>query len=207
MLRTLFVIITIAIIVLIFRSMWRSWQRRVVKGEVIPQLPVPPTGRDAAEGPLLSLDYVTYLGTVTDEHWLDRVAAQGLGGRGPTAVVVLPQGLVIERVGAATHFIPASAINEVALAKGIAGRVYGEDSVVVVSWTWGSTLMHTGLRVVDEDSRRALVNTLTQWGRGQSPESRGAQRPAGQDPAGQDSAGQRPAGQPDDEPPTPGGEK
>lgn len=184
MLRSLFVIITIAIIVLIFRSMWRSWQRRIVKGEVIPALPVPPTGPGAVDRALLSIEHATYLGTVTDEHWLDRVAAQGLGGRGPTAVAVLPQGLVIERVGAATHFIPASAINEVALAKGIAGRVYGEDSVVVVSWTWGSTLMHTGLRVADDDSRGALVAALTQWRRGQSPTA-----------------------QTGEQPPTPGGEK
>jgi hypothetical protein len=111
---------------------------------------------------------------------------------------------VIERVGAATHFIPTSAINDVALAKGIAGRVYGEDSVVVVSWTWGSTLMHTGLRVADEDSRGALVAALTQWRRGQSPAE---QNPAQPSPAGQRPAGQRPAGQHGDEPPTPGGEK
>jgi len=186
MLRTLFVFITIAIIFLIFRSMWRSWQRRIVKGEVIPQLPVVPTGRggDDDEGSLISIEHATYLGTVTDEHWLDRVAAQGLGGRGPAALVVLPQGLVIRRVGAATHFIPASAIDDVALARGIAGRVYGEDSVVVVSWTWGSTLMHTGLRVADDDSRGALVTTLTQWRGGQSPTAHTG-----------------------DTPPTPGGEK
>ncbi|NQU36925.1 MAG: hypothetical protein HQ526_04930 [Actinobacteria bacterium] len=191
MLRTLFVIITIAIIFLIFRSMWRSWQRRIVKGEVIPALPDAPTERGQA---MLAIDHATYLGTVTDEHWLDRVAAQGLGGRGPSELVVLSAGLVIERAGAATHFIPKSAINEVALAKGIAGRVYGEDSVVVVSWTWGSTLMHTGLRVVDKDSRLGLVHALTQWGPGGSQTDR-------------QPAKSKPAERSGDIPPTPGGEK
>jgi hypothetical protein len=114
---------------------------------------------------------------VTDEHWLDRVAAQGLGGRGPAAVVVLSRGLLIERVGAATHFIPVAAISEVALAKGIAGRVYGEDSVVVVSWTWGSTLMHTGLRISDEHSRHALVDALAQLPNAPSAPEQSADKP------------------------------
>ncbi len=168
MLRTLLVLVMIAIIFLIFRSMWRSWRRRVVKGEVIPSLSaVPATDAEA----LFSVSHATYLGTVTDDHWLDRVAAQGLGGRGPAAIRVLAHGLVVDRVGAQSHFIPGEAIAEVALAKGIAGRVYGHDSVVVVSWVWGSTLMHTGLRVADSDSRAALMSSLAQWSRGPSPAS------------------------------------
>jgi hypothetical protein len=181
MLRSLLVLITIAIIFLIFRSMWRSWRRRIVTGDVIPQLAAAPADRAEIQ---LSVEHATYLGTVTDEHWLDRVAAQGLGGRGPAVVVVLSRGLLVERVGAATHFIPVAAISEVALAKGIAGRVYGEDSVVVVSWTWGSTLMHTGLRIPDEDSRHALVDALAQLPNGHSAPAQSA-----------------------DKPPTPGGEK
>ncbi len=176
MIRTLLVLALVAVVFLIFRSMWRSWRRRVVKGEVIPNLPTPPASRLPA---LADVAHATYLGTVTDEHWLDRVAAQGLGGRGPASITVLSTGLIVDRVGATTLFIPVGAVAEVALAKGIAGRVYGRDSVIVVSWKWGSTLMHTGLRVADPDSRRSVVEVLTQCVDGsdlssERPESGGA---------------------------------
>lgn len=155
MARSLLTLAVIVVIALILNQMYRSWQRRKSRTMELPALPSAPAGESRS----ISVDHATYLGTVTDEHWLDRVASHGLGGRGPCSAAVTASGIVITRVGqAGSVFIAGSSIAEVVLARGIAGRTYGRDSVVVVSWKLGGELLHTGLRVADEDIRRSFVD-------------------------------------------------
>ena len=144
--------------------MSRSWRRRVASGADIPALAVAPIHKSIDA---VSIDHATYLGTVTTQHWLDRVAARGLGHRGPASVVVEPEGLVIERVGTESLFIPQQAIVGVALERGLAGRVYGQDGVIVVTWTWGDVSLQTGIRIPDEHGRTDVISALAQLPSGQ----------------------------------------
>lgn len=172
MARLILVILVIAAIALALRLMLTSWRRRAAAGSDIPALATPPTAvSDAA----LRVDHATYLGTVTNEHWLDKVAARGLGSRGPAAITVESGGLIVERVGTDALFVPHSAITRVELERGLAGRVYGKEGVVVVSWVWGEQLLQTGLRIPDAQAKAAVVSALAQLPNGKlsSDEHRG----------------------------------
>ena len=162
--RLLLVLVVIAVIALCLWGMSRSWRRRVASGADIPALAVAPIHKSIDA---VSIDHATYLGTVTTQHWLDRVAAQGLGHRGPASVVVEPEGLVIERAGTESLFIPQQAIVGVALERGLAGRVYGKDGVIVVTWTWGDVSLQTGIRIPDEHGRTDVISALAQLPSGQ----------------------------------------
>jgi hypothetical protein len=162
--RLLLVLVVLAVIALCLWGMSRSWRRRIDSGAGIPALVSAPTviSHDA-----VTIDHATYLGTVTTQHWLDRVAAQRLGHRGPASVVVVPEGLVVERVGTESLFIPEQAISGVELGRGLAGRVYGKDGVIIVTWTWGDVLLQTGIRIPDEHGRTKVVSALAQLPSGQ----------------------------------------
>lgn len=164
MARAILVIVVVGAIVIALGAMSRSWKRRIAAGSGLPPLAEPPVDR---AGDALEIDHATYLGTVTSQHWLDRVAAQGLGHRGPTSLVVDIRGLVIDRIGTAALFIPQAAITNVELARGLAGRVYGKDGVVVVSWVWGGQALNTGVRIPAEHTRSALISRLAQLPSGQ----------------------------------------
>ncbi len=164
MARSILVLVVVGAIALALWAMSRSWKRRIAAGSDLPALAEPPA--DGAPD-ALHIDHATYLGTVTSQHWLDRVAAQGLGNRGPASLAVDLRGLIIERVGTDALFIPQEAITGVELARGLAGRVYGRDGVIVVSWTWGGQLLNTGIRIPDEHARSAVISGLAQLPSGQ----------------------------------------
>ena len=65
--------------------------------------------------------------------------------------------------GAGRLFIPLSAVRSVRLDRGLAGRVYGRDGIVVVEWLWGEQLLESGLRIAAEADRKAFVKTLQEW--------------------------------------------
>lgn len=157
MARLVLVLLVLLAIFWALRSMSLSWRRRIQAGEHIPPLPAAP---EQFTADALRIEFATYLGTVTDKHWLDRVAAQGLGHRGPTSLIADDSGVVLNRVGAPAVFIPSRRIKTVAPAKGHAGRVYGRDGVISVEWVWGDDLLITGIRVPDAGLRKQLLEVL-----------------------------------------------
>ena len=157
MARLLFTLLTGLVIVGAFWLMWRSWQRRSARTSGLPALAGPPAGADAG----LQIGHATYLGTVTSEHWMDRVASHDLGGRGPSAVAVSLSGIRFDRVGQATPvYIGSDLMEGVSLQPGLAGRTFGKDSVVVLSWRLGEQTVHTGIRVPDQALRTELFTEL-----------------------------------------------
>lgn len=153
-------LLTLAVIGLIAGSFWlmyRSWQRRIAVTADRPD----PRVESSNSRTLLRVEHCTYLGTVSSVHWLDRIASHRLGGRGPAAIVVTTDGLRIERIGVAEPvFLPREDLRDVQLASGLAGRTYGKESVVVVTWAWADELVHTGLRIAEPDLRVEVVNEL-----------------------------------------------
>lgn len=180
MARALMVLLVLAVIAFLFLLMRNSWNRRIESGSDIPTLALVPVPFEVA----IVVDQATYLGTVSEAHWLDKVAAQGLGSRGPAAIEWGPAGLAIDRVGTGTLFIPTSAMVQVSLERGLAGRVYGPDGVLCVRWTWGPRALTTGLRIPNAEARQALQAQLT--------ESLGNSRGAG---TGTNGAAQQPHGE------------
>lgn len=126
---------------------WRSRARRQVESLALPELPEPPAdlGTELAD-PLAGL----YVSTTTAGHWQDRVVDKGLGRRAAAELRLHRRGVLIDRTGESTIFIPAEAITAVGTQPGIAGKVMGmPQGVLVITWTHGGTALDTGVRVND----------------------------------------------------------
>lgn len=73
-------------------------------------------------------------------------------------------GVLIARQGAPDLFVPASALEAVSLAPGMAGKFVGQDGLVVLTWTVPAagdapeTRLDTGLRTPIAPDRATLLN-------------------------------------------------
>ncbi|MER6525998.1 hypothetical protein [Streptomyces sp. NPDC001508] len=87
-----------------------------------------------------------YHGSTTAGQWLDRIVAHGLGARSRAELTLTDAGLDVVRPGAADFFVPAGALREARLDKGIAGKVLTEGGLLVVTWAHGDRLIDSGFR-------------------------------------------------------------
>ncbi|MET8167189.1 hypothetical protein ABZT34_23510 [Streptomyces sp. NPDC005329] len=87
-----------------------------------------------------------YHGSTTAGQWLDRIVAHGLGTRSRVELTLTAAGLDVVRPGAADFFVPAAALREARLDKGIAGKVLTEGGLLVVTWAHGDKLLDSGFR-------------------------------------------------------------
>lgn len=159
--RLLLTVIVLAVAAGVLLLMRRSWRRRAVRQADIPALPTAPDDQELTSigDPVAG----TYIGSVTAGAWLDRIAAHGLANRGPATFHPFDEGLAIDRDGAGRLFIPRAAARSVRLDRGLSGRVYGRDGIIVVEWLWGEQLLESGLRVAAKSQRASLVETLQEW--------------------------------------------
>jgi len=129
-------------IALVYWLMREGWKWRGTLQSDIPELP------DAPEdtGPVRLSMSGRYHGSTTAGQWLDRIVAHGLGTRSLARLTLTDAGLAVERPGANDFFIPAAALREARLDKGIAGKVLTEGGLLVVTWAHGDKLIDSGFR-------------------------------------------------------------
>lgn len=155
--RLLLVLVVLGVIVGATWLMWLGWRHRARRQADLPALPVPPAdlGADLI-GPLEG----RYLGTTTAGDWLDRVVVHGLGVPSRCGVRVTTAGVQLERVGAPDVFIPSAQLSAARLDKGIAGQVYEDGGVLVLTWLLGSRTLDSGLRLSGPDHHLAVVEAV-----------------------------------------------
>jgi hypothetical protein len=140
--RLLLVVLVFAVIALVLWGMRRGWRNRQRRQADL--------GEPATVPEDLAQDAETvsgvYLGSVMAGDWLDRIAAHGLGTRSRVDAVVVDAGIALQRSGARSFFIPAEHIVAVRRERGIAGKAFEKDAVVVVTWMLGDTAIDTGIR-------------------------------------------------------------
>ncbi|MGZ4666776.1 MAG: PH-like domain-containing protein [Frankiaceae bacterium] len=186
----------LAVAVLSFYGMWRGWRRRVREGHPdLPPLPAPPEtgGRGRVLVPAVA---GLYVGTVTAEDWLDRVAAEGLSLRATGRLHVSEQGVLIERDDGEPVWLPVTALRSVRIAEALAGHVMGRAGLLVVGWRHGSYELESGFRADDRDAYLPLIaalRTILPADAPASPYPESAVSPAGGDPAPDRAAVNRPA--------------
>ncbi|MEO3975178.1 hypothetical protein [Streptomyces sp. CAU 1734] len=129
-------------IALVYWLMRQGWKWRAGLQSGLPELPQAP---EAPGEPLLAMTG-RYHGSTTAGHWLDRIVAHGLGVRSRAELTLTAEGVRVERPGAADFFIPAAALREARLDKGIAGKVLAEGGLLVLTWEHGGTLIDSGFR-------------------------------------------------------------
>ena len=121
----------LAVTVLAFYGMWRGWRRRVRHGHPdLPPLPAPPETGERGRVLVPAVPGL-YVGTVTAEDWLDRVAAEGLSLRATGRLQVSEQGALIERDGGEPVWLPVAALRSVRIAEALAGHVMGPAGLLV----------------------------------------------------------------------------
>ncbi|WP_405946763.1 hypothetical protein OG588_08570 [Streptomyces prunicolor] len=146
----------IALVYWLMREGWK-W-RGTLQGDV-PELPTAPEEVGEAKLAVLSMSG-RYHGSTTAGQWLDRIVAHGLGTRSRVELTLTEAGLDVVRPGATDFFIPAGALREALLGKGIAGKVLSEGGLLVVTWAHGDRLIDSGFRSDQAAEHAEWVDTL-----------------------------------------------
>ncbi|XIG78120.1 hypothetical protein C1N81_36095 [Streptomyces sp. SGAir0957] len=143
-------------IALVYWLMRQGWKwRGTLQGDV-PPLPQSP---ETPGEPKLSMSG-RYHGSTTAGQWLDRIVAHGLGTRSRVELTLTDAGLDVVRPGAADFFVPADALREARLDKGIAGKVLTEGGLLIVTWAHGDKLIDSGFRADHAAEQAEWVTTI-----------------------------------------------
>ncbi|WP_369239477.1 hypothetical protein AB5J56_37045 [Streptomyces sp. R21] len=143
-------------IALVYWLMREGWKWRGTLQGDLPELPTAP--EEPGEAKLTMSG--RYHGSTTAGQWLDRIVAHGLGTRSRAELTLTDAGLEVVRPGATDFFIPAKALREALLGKGIAGKVLSEGGLLVVTWEHGDKLIDSGFRSDRAAEHNEWVDTL-----------------------------------------------
>ncbi|KOG20330.1 hypothetical protein AB0F25_36650 [Streptomyces wedmorensis] len=129
-------------VVFVYWLMRQGWKWRGSLQSDLPELPTAPQEPGAATLTLSG----RYHGSTTAGQWLDRIVAHGLGTRSRVELTLTDAGIEVVRPGANDFFVPADALREARLDKGIAGKVLAEGGLLIVTWAHGEKLLDSGFR-------------------------------------------------------------
>lgn len=146
--RLLLTLLLAALFVLCVWGMWRGWRRQARAQSVeFPPFPVLPADPGAAVDEARGV----YVCTTRAGHWQQRVVTRGAGLRTSATLRRYPDGVEVDRSGAPSFWIPRESIRDIGTAKGMAGKVMGTDSLLVITWRLGDALLDTGFRGDDRE--------------------------------------------------------
>ncbi|OIK00600.1 hypothetical protein [Streptomyces colonosanans] len=143
-------------IALVYWLMREGWKWRGTLQSDLPELPSAPSSPGDATLTMSG----RYHGSTAAGQWLDRIVAHGLGTRSRVELTLTDAGLDVVRPGATDFFIPAAALREARLDKGIAGKVLTEGGLLVVTWEHGDKLIDSGFRSDRAAEHNEWVDTL-----------------------------------------------
>ncbi|MEV6652234.1 hypothetical protein [Streptomyces sp. NPDC051219] len=147
-------LVFIAFVYWLMRQGWK-W-RGTLQGD-LPELVGRPDGLPEARLTMTG----RYHGSTTAGEWLDRIVAHGLGTRSRVELTLTDAGLDVVRPAAADFFVPAAALREARLDKGIAGKVLSEGGLLIVTWQHGDRLIDSGFRSDRAAEHAAWVEAIT----------------------------------------------
>ncbi|SNQ48204.1 conserved hypothetical protein [Frankia canadensis] len=156
-LHALLVIGLLLLLVAVVGVMRRAWRSRAERQEEdLPELPEPP----AEPGTVLAAPLRgMYLGTVDAGHWLEWIAARGLGGRDGGYVSVYETGVRIDR-GNDAFWIPREAVRGARLERAHAGKVSAPGRLIVIAWSYVGHELETGFRGEDRARQPKVVRAV-----------------------------------------------
>ncbi|MDG4859148.1 hypothetical protein P8605_13450 [Streptomyces sp. T-3] len=146
----------VVFVVFVYWLMRQGWKWRGSLQGDLPELPAVPTDAGPAKLELSG----RYHGSTTAGQWLDRIVAHGLGTRSRAELTLTDAGLAVVRPGADDFFVPAAALREARLDKGIAGKVLAEGGLLVVTWAHGDKLIDSGFRSDHAAEHAAWVEAI-----------------------------------------------
>ncbi|MGD9621905.1 MAG: transporter [Mycolicibacterium sp.] len=136
------------VIAVLIHAMIRGWRRRMARqAHIVGTLPALP---DAVGPVVVQATKGLYVGSTLAPHWNDRVAAADLGFRAKAVLSRYPEGIMLQRKGAAPIWIPDAAIVEIRAAKHLAGKVLTHEGILAIRWRLPTgTELDTGFRADD----------------------------------------------------------
>ena len=155
MTRTLLVVALIGLVALSLFGMRRAWSSRLQAQSDMVQ-PLGLSGAEAQAGPWPG----TYLGAVHAGRWLDRITAHTLGAKGPASVALNAKGINVARSGELSFSVPKADVIGVRADKGLAGRVYEDGGIVVITFRLGDTPVDIGFRFPSTEDHLAALAAL-----------------------------------------------
>ena len=149
--RTLLTVLLVLVILLAAYGLLVGWRHRAARQADFPELPVPPEDLGAElTAPIDGL----YVSTTAAGHWQDRIVARGLGRRAKATVHLYAAGILVDRVGERTLYLPAADVRTVGTTPGIAGKVMGmPDGILVLTWDLAGRELDSGVRVSDLEAQ------------------------------------------------------
>lgn len=152
--RLLLTLLVVAFFALCAFGMWRGW-RRQARAQSVEFPPFPDVPADPGI-PVLPDARGSYVCTTRGGHWQQRVVTRGAGLRTTATLRLYSAGVEIERVGAPGFWIPVESVIAVGTGKGMAGKVMGTQSLLVISWRLGDAELDTGFKADD-------ITVYPQW--------------------------------------------
>jgi hypothetical protein len=146
-----------AAIVALYLLMLRGWRNRQRRQAFLPAPPAAPQDATTVVGSVPGL----FVGTTFAGDWLDRVAVHGLCDRATADLSLSTAGVVIDRDGAPTIYLPYDAIAAAQLGDRLAGKVMGKDGLLLVTWRLGDRLLTSAFRADDHDQHERLAEAIT----------------------------------------------
>ncbi|MFC9994289.1 transporter [Nocardia sp. NPDC127526] len=158
--RWLWVVGLLALFVLTLWGMYRAWTGRAKRQAAsIGELPAVPADCGAQ---LLEPTTGLYLGSTLAPSWIQRITVGDLGFRATAELTRFERGILLERDGATTIWIPQESITAVRAERGHAGKVMTEDGVLVIRWKLATgTEVDTGFRGDDKTVYPAWTGAMT----------------------------------------------
>lgn len=154
--RLVFVLILLALIGLALWGMRRGWRNRAAR-----QADVPAPADAAPAGAVLGTPVAgQFAGTGVNGDWMNRIVVHDLGVRSRAALSYGPTGILLEREGARSVFIPADTVVGVRTDRGVAGTVTSKDGMIVVSWRLGDRVLDTGFRADSASDHADVLDGL-----------------------------------------------
>lgn len=151
-----FVVFWVAMIALIFWG-WRGRQKR--QAESIGTFPAVPADLGT---PLIEPSTGLYVGSTIAPSWQDRIAVGDIGHRATAELSRYAGGILLERTGESTIWIPRDSVRAVRTERALAGKVMSKDGLLVIRWVLPTgTEIDTGFRADDKLVYPVWVDAFT----------------------------------------------
>jgi hypothetical protein len=140
--------IVAVLIAVSIQAMLRGWRRRAERqAQLIGTLPALP---DTVGAAIVPATKGLYVGSTLSPHWDDRVAVGDLGFRSKAVLTRYPEGIMLQRSGAAPIWIPDDSITAIRTERVIAGKAMTHEGILAIRWRLPSgTEIDTGFRPND----------------------------------------------------------
>lgn len=164
----IFGFVIVLLIGVVIRRMLRGWRHRAERqAELVGTLPSMP---DMVGSALIAPTRGLYVGSTFAPNWLERVNAGDLGYRCKAVLTRYPEGILLERSGAAPIWMPAESVTSVRAVRALAGKVLPAKAgttdsgggILVIRWTLPSgTVIDTGFRGEDRSGYARWTDSTT----------------------------------------------